>query len=433
MVLDWNNEWTFKNRKKNILTHSIHKYPAIYLPEVAKKIIEMYSNENDVVLDIFSGSGTGILEALSCRRYGIGIELNPLAHFISINKIYDFDIKSLENSVEDLFNCINMDIVYEIISFENIEFWFDKETIKSISIYLSYIKKYDNKIRDFFKICLSEIIRNISFCNHGGFKMHKDKKKIDTSKYDLIMFLDVIKPVILRNLEMYKNYNFFLKSNGLQEYARKSKIYHHDTTVKHDDILDESVDLIITSPPYGDSKTTVAYGQFSRLSLQILDIKHCSGTKITQLDNDLLGGSVKFIEYDGCIKNSLTLQNIQELFLLRIKTAINEKEKKRSISRLKDIISFYRDLDKAIYNASKYLKTGKYFVLITASRIVHSVKLHTDQIISEMASLHGFKIKNIHYRDIVNKRMPSKVSSTNIVGKTSPTMTEETIIVLQKN
>jgi DNA modification methylase len=41
-------------------------------------------------------------------------------------------------------------------------------------------------------------------------------------------------------------------------------------------IRDESVDLIVTSPPYGDSKTTVAYGQFSRLANQWLGIRNAN-------------------------------------------------------------------------------------------------------------------------------------------------------------
>lgn len=38
--------------------------------------------------------------------------------------------------------------------------------------------------------------------------------------------------------------------------------------------LNVKFDLMITSPPYGDSRTTVAYGQFSRLSLQWLDLEN---------------------------------------------------------------------------------------------------------------------------------------------------------------
>ena len=40
----------------------------------------------------------------------------------------------------------------------------------------------------------------------------------------------------------------------------------HGNSAENNGIESESVDCIITSPPYGDSRTTVAYGQFSRLS-----------------------------------------------------------------------------------------------------------------------------------------------------------------------
>ena len=110
----------------------------------------------------------------------------------------------------------------------------------------------------------------------------------------------------------------------------------------------------------------------------------------------------------------------------------DSKSQKRSLDRLKDIISFYNDLDKCIENASVYLKKNGFFVLVTASRIVHETKLHTDIIVSELARNYGFKLKNIYYREIHNKRMPKKVSATNIAGETTLTMTEESIIVLQK-
>ncbi|XZJ61947.1 hypothetical protein ACSXEL_17120 (plasmid) [Clostridium perfringens] len=55
-----------------------------------------------------------------------------------------------------------------------------------------------------------------------------------------------------------------------------------------DRIPANSFDLLITSPPYGDSKTTVAYGQFSRLSLQWLNLE--MEMEVNQLDNVMLGG-----------------------------------------------------------------------------------------------------------------------------------------------
>jgi hypothetical protein len=65
--------------------------------------------------------------------------------------------------------------------------------------------------------------------------------------------------------------------------------------------FDSDFDLILTSPPYGDSRTTVAYGQFSRLSNQWLDFEN-----VTSLDNNLLGGktSKETLSFDRkfCVK-----------------------------------------------------------------------------------------------------------------------------------
>ena len=69
---------------------------------------------------------------------------------------------------------------------------------------------------------------------------------------------------------------------------------------------------------------------------------------------------------------------------------------------------------------------------MTGSRVVKMVKLHTDLIIAELAEHYEMELTAIFYRNIENKRMPSKVSATNVVGEHAPTMTRESIIVLRK-
>ena len=59
-------------------------------------------------------------------------------------------------------------------------------------------------------------------------------------------------------------------------------------------LKDKSIDLVITSPPYGDSKTTVAYGEFSKLSLQWMEdlLEKYMGIEVADCncDEQLLGG-----------------------------------------------------------------------------------------------------------------------------------------------
>ena len=426
--LDWLLEWTFKERGETLLAHKIHRYPAIFVPELAEKIIKTFSSEGDTVLDIFSGSGTTLLECLKLRRKGIGIELNPLAILITKVKTQYIDKVILEKNIKiwkELYLSNNFNVDNNIV---NKEFWFHELTIDSLNNAIGAMNALECEIsRNFLMVSLSEILREVSFCVHSGFKLHRDKKKLLAdlafNKYQL---LDKLEPIILRNLEAIEELKHILDKQFEPE------IYFHDSRVLNDRIKENSVDLILTSPPYGDSRTTVAYGQFSAFSSELLGLNSLYHNAIRYLDNELLGGSTKSVDLENLNNKSLTLKNIQELFKLRALMSGDSKSQKRSLDRLKDIISFYDDLDKCIANASVYLQKNGFFVSVTASRIVHETKLHTDIIVSELARNYGFKLKNIYYREIHNKRMPKKVSATNIAGETTLTMTEESIIVLQK-
>jgi len=88
-----------------------------------------------------------------------------------------------------------------------------------------------------------------------------------------------------RNLKGFRDY--FTELNDKKYWGVPVHILDEDTRFKTT-IPDESVDLIVTSPPYGDSKTTVAYGQYSRLSLQWLDFEDSICRSIDKIS---LGGN----------------------------------------------------------------------------------------------------------------------------------------------
>ncbi|MDO5068889.1 MAG: DNA methyltransferase [Neisseria zoodegmatis] len=425
--LEWLVEWTFKERRKSLAAHKIHRYPAVFIPELAEKIIKTFSKEGDLVLDIFSGSGTTLLEAMKLKRYSKGIELNPLGILISEVKTQYIDANSLSQGIEQWKN-VFLNQKFPEHQINNKEFWFHETTNNSVKDAIGAIEIIkDKKVQNFLKICLSEIIREVSYCVHSGFKLHKDKEKVNNQlSFDKFKLLAKLEPIIQRNFAA------IIELKKINDEQFFPEIYFHDSRVKLEQIKNGSVDLILTSPPYGDSKTTVAYGQFSTFSSELLQLNNLYNKKIRQLDNDLLGGQTKGINIVKPNEKSITIRNIQELFLGRIALTQSTTEQKKIKDRLKDIISFYDDLDKCIQNGANYLKKDGFFILITASRIVHNTKLHTDNIIAELGINYGLKLKNIYYRDIHNKRMPLRVSATNIIGETTSTMTEESIIVLQK-
>ena len=91
--------------------YRIHKYWAKKPYNIIKYLIQKYSNLNDIILDPFCGSGISINEAILLRRKVIGIDINPVAIFITkqlIKKIsIDKVIQEFKNIENDLKNKIN--------------------------------------------------------------------------------------------------------------------------------------------------------------------------------------------------------------------------------------------------------------------------------------------------------------------------------------
>jgi hypothetical protein len=72
-------------RKKNeYLSHSMHKYKAKFFPRMARSLINIVSPESKgVILDPFVGSGTTCIEASFMGLDALGFDIDPLSVFIS--------------------------------------------------------------------------------------------------------------------------------------------------------------------------------------------------------------------------------------------------------------------------------------------------------------------------------------------------------------
>ncbi len=408
-ILNWIEEWDFKSYNTKTYTHGFHTYPAMFIPQVARKLITIFSREGETVCDIFCGSGTTLVESSLLNRNSIGIELNPLAILIARVKTTSINPQTLFSSFKKILDEYKTTKHVSIPHFSNIDFWFSKKVIQDLAkLKQSIWSISEENIRNFFSVCFSEVVRIVSFTHHNEFKLFRDKKKL-AENYTF--------SVIEEFSRMFEN-----NVIGMKEYTIDAtpninvKIIQGDST-KDNGIPPNSIDFIITSPPYGDSRTTVAYGQFSRLSSQWLDLLPPA---IKDLDKELLGGKNNISLNDPIIDLSNTLK-----FSINF---IAEKDRERA----KDVMSFYIDLHKALIQAYKILKPKKYFCLIVGNRTVKELVLKTDEIICELAENIGFTSQGILYRNIPNKRMPVKNSPTNEAGKTGYTMQKESIVLLKK-
>lgn len=95
--------------------YAMHKYWSKKPPNVVSYFIQKYSEEGDIILDPFVGSGVTISEAIRSNRRGIGSDLNPIAIQIArciINPVnteileHEFNLMESElgTTVKDLYS-----------------------------------------------------------------------------------------------------------------------------------------------------------------------------------------------------------------------------------------------------------------------------------------------------------------------------------------
>ena len=401
--------WDFRGEDTKPYTHGLHNYPAMFIPQVARRIIQNCSQIGDTVCDIFCGSGTALVESRLLGRNAYGIELNPLAVLIAKVKTTAIKPEMLQKTFLSLLSDIKdyKPKKEELPEFFNIDFWFKESVIHGLAKLKKCIDDIKNQdIRNFFLVAFSETVRYASNTRNGEFKLFRmPAEKLKNYSPDVV---SIFKKRIEKNIEGMKEFYNDVDNN------RWVKVILGDSTKRYD-IKDESIDCIVTSPPYGDSRTTVAYGQFSRLSLQWLDMVKDDEL---QIDRQLIGGIV-----DSKIENNLNSKS-----LIKPLHLIAESDSKRA----KEVLAFYIDLNKAMIQAYRILKKYKYFCVVIGNRTVKKIKLPTDFIVSELGENLGFQTVDIIVRNIPNKRMPSKNSPTNVAGELEETMQKESIVILQK-
>src|SRR3989338_5309312 len=89
--------WDYRGEKTKTYTHGIHTYPAMFIPQVARRLLENYSQAGETICDIFCGSGSALIESRLLGRNAYGIDLNPLAIFLAKAKTTPINPSTLTN------------------------------------------------------------------------------------------------------------------------------------------------------------------------------------------------------------------------------------------------------------------------------------------------------------------------------------------------
>ncbi len=128
--------------------HSIHPYPAKFIPQIPNACINRLSSFGETVYDPFLGSGTTCLEANLLERNALGNDINELS--VLLTKVKTTPIETVRLSLLDgilpkiYLRIIDKKSSFDIPQIPKLELWFKDFVIRELAI----IKDEINKIRD---------------------------------------------------------------------------------------------------------------------------------------------------------------------------------------------------------------------------------------------------------------------------------------------
>ncbi len=256
--------WTFgdlTSRHTSYVSHGYHRYPAKFIPQLTRKVIEQYSEEGALICDPFMGSGTTVLEALLAKRKVIGTDINPVAVLITQAKLRPFPPKYLQEQTSALLRDMKNQIAEEVhqqlpltlnsarVDYllpenERLVYWYPiKEIRQELAIILAHINKLaDIHLKRYFQCAFSHILKNTSIWLNKSTKPTRDLKK--SVPAPLKSFTRHVRKMNNRNRKLYFLMDPLIHER-LDEYARVA-----NGDARRQQSAENMVDLVVTSPPY---------------------------------------------------------------------------------------------------------------------------------------------------------------------------------------
>ncbi len=407
--------WDFANADTKEWTHGYHSYPAMMIPQVARSLVRIVQQHQPAIrtlFDPFMGSGTSLVEGLLARLTTVGSDLNPLSRLMTQAKTTAWDPEALQACMATLMDSVRDIQISEADwpHFANLTFWFKPTVITELTRLKHGIENIvPDNLLPFFWVAFSDTVRWVSNSRNAEFKLYRlDEARLAQWNPDVF---GTFGKIIARNQV----------GNGRLWERRPlpSVSLHAYNAMDLSALPAETFDLMVTSPPYGDSRTTVAYGQFSRLSLQWLNLTDTErGPTPNKLDQAMLGG--------------VATKQLQHELPSPTLTAALVQIAQTDPSRAREVLSFYQDLDRTLQEIARVMRPGGYQCWVVGNRTVKKVQLMTDRIITELSERQGLVPVINFTRAIPNKRMPKENSPTNEIGAKVTTMNGEQIFILRK-
>lgn len=235
--------WDFSDVPFHKGIHSIHPYPAKFIPQIPRKLIEIFHpGDSSIILDPFCGCGTTLVEAIDLGLDAWGIDLSPIACLTSQVKTTPL-VSNLTVIAKQVILKAKEQLLRNAVtlpSIPRIDHWFKLEVQKALASLTEQINQEEHlPTREALQVALSSIIVQVS--NQEGDTWYAAIEK-NTSMEDVFSRFEKASSFLGKTVNSFSD-------NLFRKLGRATVLNRDILTVTPND-LPVNIGLVITSPPY---------------------------------------------------------------------------------------------------------------------------------------------------------------------------------------
>lgn len=368
--------------------HRWFRYTAGFSAEWVEEIINNYvlskSKEDVVVMDPFTGSGTTLLVCDKIGIKSIGYEAQPFVYKVAQAKLLWWtDANKFKEKADEVL-CLAKQLKSEIYEYPNIIYKsYDMDNLEKIDHLRKAIEEKKDGTNEYYLVWMNfvSILRSASCAGTATWQYvlpNKTKAKV-ADAYDAFQ----------KQTEIMYEDMLNMQSGGIHS---KADLLFHDAR-ESSTIKENSVDLIITSPPYANNYD---YGDATRLELSVLGEITGWGDLQKKVRTGLVRSCSQMVskEKDSTfeyLKSPLLKPIYEEILSVCEKLSI-ERELHGGKKNYHTMIALYfLDLAKVWVNLRTVCKENSLLCFVIGDSAPYGIYVPVDEWLGRLAIAAGFK------------------------------------------
>lgn len=405
-------------KKSERYSHLIHSYPAKLLVNIPYYFLasDALCPKNGIVLDPFCGTGTVLLEAVLSGRNALGADANPLAKLITTVKTIHIPRETLSNTL--VTTLIRAKKYRRVVNHpEAIVVWYSNKSLRQLTnVQRSIAEIEDEQQRAFFELCFSNVVRKVSYADPSiSVPVHWNPERFNSHPERMNEIRKRLQQ--LETVDVYDKFEIVCKSNIDRINTLKNHICDGITAkIISDDarklgLESNSVDLILTSPPYAGAQKYIRASWLNLYWLNLVKIEDIRELKTHNIGREDYRKEEIYESYTGIEAADIVLKELYKM---------------GNAKRAFLAANYLNEMKVALDESCRVLKKGGYMVIVIGNNTVCQRPFSTQDYLTTYLQSKGMHLEFKLIDDIKSYGLMTKRN------KTANRISSEWVLVFKK-